>query len=544
MPVFKTRLLAALLLIASLLITSAPAYAAQITFTVTAPSTFLYSGPSKSTTRVFSVFQGQSYAVLGRSADSAWLLLNFPFAAWIQANVGSLKGDLTSLPVSSGDTTPAAGAPAPAASAPTAPTTVSASGLLPPTRYKFTITAPSTYVRSGPDRGTAPVLSVFKGQVFAIRGRSADLGWLQVVLPGGPAQAWITAGAGKADVDLIKLPVAVPQAGGAAPSVTVSASASAPAFAGATPGGFELGGQVGGFDYPDKMKYAGMAWVKRQVRWAPGANADAGVINDAHGRGFKILLSVLGDPGSIAGGANFDDYARFVGDLARQGADGIEVWNEMNIDREWPAGDINPARYVELLRRAYGAIKAANDGTLVISGAPAPTGFFGGCSPTGCDDKPYIEGLVAAGGLNYMDCLGLHYNEGVVSPLQTSGDPRGNPNYYTRYYQTMVDTYFNAASGQKKLCFTELGYLSGEEWGSLPGGFSWFPPINMTVAQHAQYLGLAAQLSRDQGKVRLMIIFNVDLKTFGADPQAGYAIVRPNGSCPACETLRAVTGGR
>ena len=28
------------------------------------------------------------------------------------------------------------------------------------------------------------------------------------------------------------------------------------------------------------------------------------------------------------------------------------------------------------------------------------------------------------------------------------------------------------------------------------------------------------------------------------DPQAGYAILRPGGACPACDTLRAVTGGR
>jgi hypothetical protein len=64
------------------------------------------------------------------------------------------------------------------------------------------------------------------------------------------------------------------------------------------------------------------------------------------------------------------------------------------------------------------------------------------------------------------------------------------------------------------------------------------------VAEQASYLGQAAQLSRDQGKVRLMIVFNVDLKNYDSDPQAGYAIIRPNGGCPACETLRAVTGGR
>ena len=41
-----------------------------------------------------------------------------------------------------------------------------------------------------------------------------------------------------------------------------------------------------------------------------------------------------------------------------------------------------------------------------------------------------------------------------------------------------------------------------------------------------------------------MIVFNVDFKEYGADPQAGYAIIRPGGSCPACDTLRQVTGGR
>jgi len=288
-----------------------------------------------------------------------------------------------------------------------------------------------------------------------------------------------------------------------------------------------------------------MFWVKRQVRWAPTSKAGDffGLITEAHNRGFKVLLSVLGDPG-FAVSANFSTYAAFVGELAGAGADGIEIWNEMNIDREWPTGSIGPSNYLPMLQQSFNAIKAKNGNTLVISGAPAPTGFFGGCGGSGCDDKPYIEGLVAAGGLNYVDCLGIHYNEGVVSPTQSSGDPRGNPNHYSRYYQTMVDTYYNAAGGKKKLCFTELGYLSGQEWGTLPAGFLWKPPYNLTVDEHAQYLGQAAQLSKDQGKVRLMVVFNVDLTTFNSDPQAGYAIIRPNSTCPACDKLRAVTGGR
>ena len=44
------------------------------------------------------------------------------------------------------------------------------------------------------------------------------------------------------------------------------------------------------------------------------------------------------------------------------------------------------------------------------------------------------------------------------------------------------------------------------------------------------------------GKVRLAIVFNVDFDYYGSDPQAGYAIIRKGGSCPACEALGTVMG--
>jgi hypothetical protein len=306
-------------------------------------------------------------------------------------------------------------------------------------------------------------------------------------------------------------------------------------------GGFELGGQVAGFDRPDLMAYAGMTWVKRQVRWSPGAGADAGEINDAHSKGFKILLSVLGSPGDIAGGANYGDFARFVGDLAADGADGIEIWNEMNLDREWPAGQIDPNAYTQLLRQSYQSIKGRNPNTLVISGALSPTGAEGafGLDHVWNDDR-YVAGLAAAGAANYADCIGVHYNEGIISPLQNSGDPRAD--YYTRYYSGMVSTYYNAFGGARPLCFTELGYLTPEGYGPLPGSFGWAG--NTTVAQQAQWLGQVATLARNSGIVRLVVIFNVDFKGYGDDPQAGYAMIRPGGGCPACDALHAVTGGR
>lgn len=354
---------------------------------------------------------------------------------------------------------------------------------------------------------------------------------------------------------------AIQQASGLASSViyvgqvliipgTSGGSSSAPTSPTSTPipssaSGFALGGQVAGFGSAavSAMQSAGMTWVKRQVSWAPGADASnqTGLITDAHNKGFKILLSVIGSP-SNSGSSNFPEYATYVAALAAAGADGIEIWNEPNIDREWASGQISPVTYTNLLSQSYNAIKPANANTLVISGAPAPTGFYGGCTGNGCDDALFLSGMVSAGALNYMDCVGIHYNEGLLPPSATSGDPRGSSSHYTRYYQSMVNTYWTAVGGQRKLCFTELGYLSGEEWGTLPSGFLWLPPFNLTVQQHADYLGQAVSLARSQGNVLLMIVFNVDFTTFTIDPQAGYGIRRPDGSCPACTTLAAAVG--
>ncbi len=308
--------------------------------------------------------------------------------------------------------------------------------------------------------------------------------------------------------------------------------------------GFQLGGHAQSYTYANQMRFAGMSWIKKQVRWSPGANPNdwAGTINEAKANGFRILLGVVGSPDSIRDGNNYGSYAEYVAGLARLGADGIEVWNEPNIDREWPTGQIQASRYVDLLRQAYTAIKAANPNTIVISGAPAPTGAEGAFGADRVrNDDAYMREMAAAGGASYMDCIGIHYNEGIVGPTQNSGDPRGD--YYTRYYQGMVSTYYNAFGGRRPLCFTELGYLTPEGMpGPLPGPFSW--ASNVTLAQQAQWLGQAANLARSSGIVRLMIVWNVDFTRYDDDPMAGYAIIRPGGGCPACDALRAVTGGR
>jgi hypothetical protein len=300
-----------------------------------------------------------------------------------------------------------------------------------------------------------------------------------------------------------------------------------------TSGSFELGGQVpGAIAHPTLMKQAGMRWVKFQVR---GGGGD--YIAAAKANGFKVLLSVIGDKNRVTDPNYWNEYAGWVAGLAAQGADAIEVWNEPNIDHEWPEGQINGATYTQLLARAHAAIKAANPGTLVISGGPAPTGAEAAFPGRVMNDDKFLAQMAAAGAANYMDCVGVHFNSGTTSPNATTGSTLAGY-HYSFYFWPMVDVYWNAFGGSRQLCFTELGYLTPEGYGALPPNFAW--AANTTLAQQAQWLAESASLAAASGKVRLMIIWNVDFTYWSGDPQAGYAIVRPGGTCPACAALDAV----
>lgn len=335
----------------------------------------------------------------------------------------------------------------------------------------------------------------------------------------------------------------IPVPGGGTPSTPIPPTQPGPTVTPVPPppnAAFELGGHVFNFGNSAEMRSAEMTWAKVQVRWTRGqpATITQDAINQARTNGFKILLSLTGEPAELASNPTqyYQEFATFTGQVAALGPDAIEVWNEQNIDREWPRGFISPQAYTQMLAAAYQRIKAANSNVLVISGAPAPTGFFAGtCTTDGCDDDAFIRGMAANNAGQYADCIGIHYNEGVLGPDARSGDPRGNPNHYTRYYGTMVDLYSGVFPGEQ-LCFTELGYLSPEGYGTLGQAFNWAQ--NTTAEQQAEYLTRAVVLSRQNQRIRMLIVWNVNATQYNDnDPQAGWAIIRPGGTCLACTSL-------
>jgi hypothetical protein len=283
------------------------------------------------------------------------------------------------------------------------------------------------------------------------------------------------------------------------------------------------------------MKHAGMTWAKIQVHFGEDAS---GWVNTAHANGFKIQLSALGSPGMVTQPNFHADYTNWVASLARAGADAIEVWNEPNIEREWQIGHISPAAYTQLLCASYNAIKAANPGTAVISAAPAPTGWFGGCGVNGCDDLPWMQGMFNAGAARCMDYIGAHHNGGATAPSANTGHPAdGGDHHHSWYLWPQTQLYFNVFGGSRKLFYTEMGYASQEGVPGFSDMFWWARGINN--AQQAAWLAEAVNLSRSTGIVANIIVWNIDFVRYDYDPQDGFAIIRPDGSCPACDSLNA-----
>lgn len=328
-----------------------------------------------------------------------------------------------------------------------------------------------------------------------------------------------------------------PNPTGAAPAPTGTAPPVAP---GGGSGGFELGGQVPGYiSHPNEMHSAGMTWVKFQAKWSPGMDpgALAGYVSAGHGAGFKVLLSITGPlyPSSI----DYNAYVEFLRGVASYGPDAIEVWNEMNLNREWPSGQIDPANYVNnMLAPAFNAIKSVSPNTMVIIGALAPTGVDDGVNVW--SDQRYVQGLAAAGAARYANCIGVHHNAGTTSPSARSGAATGS--HYSWYFLPTLEVYYYGMGGALPVCLTEYGYVSPEGFDTpLPSNFSW--GADNTVAEQAAWLAEGVDIAQGLGYVRLMIIFNVGFTTWTADdPQGGYSIIRPDGSCPACSTLAAAMG--
>jgi hypothetical protein len=297
-----------------------------------------------------------------------------------------------------------------------------------------------------------------------------------------------------------------------------------------------------------------MDWVKTQVRWQDFEPVKGEydwsildlVIPSAQKFNIRQAISVVTapewarEPGADltkeGPPADPQDYVNFIVAILERypnSIHAIEVWNEMNIDREWASiNGISARNYVELLRRTYEAIKAIDPGIIVITGALSPTGVDDG--RTVIDDFRFTDMLIAEGVLQYADCYGAHANgynmppdkrwdEGYNDPTAVFRGPFDNP-HHSWSFRSTLEGYANrirAAGSEMKLCVTEFGWAVSEDLEGYPPGFE-FAQDN-TLQEQAEWFPLAFDIMEQSGFVRLAIVWN-----FNYGPQAGYATDNDN----------------
>lgn len=304
-------------------------------------------------------------------------------------------------------------------------------------------------------------------------------------------------------------------------------------------------------------------WVKMQVRWED-IETERDVFDwfytdtylpAAQAEGLKVLISVVTAPawarepgvdtsrhGPPADPQDFADFVVAILERYPGMVHAVEVWNEMNLDREWTStGGLSAANYVELLRTTYQAVKEVDPGVIVVSGALSPTGLSDGVRAW--DDFTYMDQLIAAGMLNYADCVGAHHNGINVSPNytwdQTPNDPsaafRGpfdNP-HHSWSFRSTLQTYASKialAGGDQKLCVTEFGWASAEGLEGAPAGFDF--ALDNTLEEQRDFTIDAVNNMLEWDIVWLAFLWNLN---YG--PQAGwdkdndnvpYSIIGPN----------------
>ena len=162
------------------------------------------------------------------------------------------------------------------------------------------------------------------------------------------------------------------------------------------------------------------------------------------------------------GEERFEDFGEFAAEFVQRYAgqiDYVQIWNEPNLTLEWGYEDVDPEKYVEMLRVVYPMIKEANPEVQVMAGALAPTLAPPG-SEWGMNDLEYLQRMYDAGAADYFDALAIHAY-GWYSDPDEPADP-GVVNF--RRSELLREIMVENGDGDKPALITEGGWNDHPRW--------------------------------------------------------------------------------
>jgi polysaccharide biosynthesis protein PslG len=302
----------------------------------------------------------------------------------------------------------------------------------------------------------------------------------------------------------------------------------------------------------EKLQAVNFGWQKSLFRWRDiegackgcfdWAESDRVVLASANA-GLKIIARLDFQPSwARADGAhngppdNYQDYADFVNAfVSRYTADStygtvqaIEVWNEVNLDREWGGGPINrqtAADYVRLLALAYNAAKAANPDVTVITAGLSPTGVSANSAQP---DDVYLRWMFESGLNGNYDVLGANANVQCPCVDSAPGSEPGfnHPSFYFRRVEQLRDIMVANGDADKQVWLMEFGWTTDP----VNPGYSWYAT---TEDRKAELIIRAFQFAREHWSpwIGVMTLWTVADPAWSAnDEQVWWSVTNPDGS--------------
>ncbi|MFN8525080.1 MAG: cellulase family glycosylhydrolase [Chloroflexota bacterium] len=308
------------------------------------------------------------------------------------------------------------------------------------------------------------------------------------------------------------------------------------------------------------MKNAGLGWARIAVPWRSIENGaknnidwtalDA-ALEKANAAGIKVMARVDHQPDwtrpdKVENGppADLYDYADFVSVMARRyRANGprpwlqaIQIWNEVNLNREWGGATINRRQavdYMSMLRQSYELIKAADPTKIVVSAGLSPTGTNDG---TAQPDDVYLRWLYENGLKDYSDVVGMHGNSfGLPPEVEINSDPsRPHASFYFRRVEQLRAIMDEFGDSGKQVWLLEFGYTTD----NVNPEYAWHA---VSPEQQADYIVRAFKYAKDKWSpwIGVMFVWTIaDPNWSATQEQTFWAITKPDGSTrPAYDAI-------
>lgn len=335
--------------------------------------------------------------------------------------------------------------------------------------------------------------------------RAADRGWYAEIL--WPAvQVFLQRGGAAA------VPATAPTPS-PAPTTPTPATTTATSFGVATHFMWHDKNQTSG--EIDRITRAGFTTVRFDIGWrwiepqTKGRYDDSvlqqldWVLAQLDARGITPIITVIETPAwarpagtdIFTPPTNRQDYADMMRMLAARYAGRAsmtwEIWNEPNLVEFWATGP-NAADYADLLRRAYAAVKAVAPRATVLGGSIA------------FNDRPFLEGMYAAGAGGSFDGLSIHPYTGGRAPTDESNAWFGLRSQITGMHATLAAY----GDGAKLLYITEFGWNTDD----------------VSDSTRANYMRDAVTIIRQYTYVRTASVY-----TISQDDYPGFGLVTTGG---------------